>query len=65
MNDKCFLCRCDDAPHRYHIGRGHMIFICNDCEGDLLAEKYIEPEDKACHLLDHESSSQHGSFAGR
>jgi ribosome-binding protein aMBF1 (putative translation factor) len=44
---RCYLCQSTKNLSKYSVDSS-TIFVCQDCEEELLIENYIELEDKIC-----------------
>lgn len=45
---KCYLCQSTKSLSKYMVDGATTVFVCQDCEEELLIENHIELEDKIC-----------------
>ena len=45
---ECYLCQSSENLSRYMVDGATTVFVCKDCEEELLVDHWIELEDKIC-----------------
>lgn len=60
---ECYLCQSSKNLSRYMVDGATTIFVCQECEEELLVENHLEIEDKIYDQSIYDISEQISSYA--
>ncbi len=62
---RCYLCQSAKNLSKYMVDGDITVFVCADCEEELLIENHIELEDKICEkpIFSEENSALAYAYA--